>query len=106
MITFDDFKKLDIRIGKVVSAERVPDTDKLLKLMFDFGTEQRQVIAGIAETYKPEELIGLQMPVLINLEPKKLRGLESQGMILAIDEASKTALLSPNFEVSLGARIS
>lgn len=106
MITFDDFQKLDIRIGRVISAEKVPDTDKLLKLIFDFGTEQRQIIAGIAETYKAEDLIGMQMPVLVNLEPKKLRGFESQGMILAVDEDSKTAILSPNFKVSLGARIS
>jgi len=106
MITFEDFQKLDIRIGKIISAEKVPETDKLLKLVFDFGNEQRQVISGIAETYKPEDLIGMQMPVLINLEPKTFKGLESQGMILAIDEDNKTALLNPNFKVSLGAKIS
>ena len=103
MITFDDFKKLDIRIGKVVSAERIPGTDKLLKLIFDLGTEQRQVIAGIAEVIDNlESLVGKEMPVLVNLEPRKLRGYESQGMILAADTKGQPVLLYPEREVPPG----
>ena len=76
MITFDDFQKLDIRIGKIISAEKVPETDKLVKLIFDIGSEERQVIAGIAEYFDDIDiLIGKQMPLIINLEPRKMRGL-------------------------------
>lgn len=85
MITFDDFKKLDIRIGRVLSAEKVSGTDKLMKLEVDFGTEKRLLVAGIAQFFEPDHLIGKEVPVLMNLEPRSIRGIESQGMILAID---------------------
>lgn len=74
MITFDDFKKLEIRIGRILSAEKVEKTDKLLKLEIDFGTEKRQIVAGIAESYQPEQIIGREVPVLMNLEPRSIRG--------------------------------
>ena len=75
MVSFEDFKKLEIRIGRVISAEKIEGADRLLKLLFDFGTEQRQIIAGIAEYFPdPSFLVGRQMPVLVNLEPKMLKG--------------------------------
>ena len=106
MITIDDFTKLDIRIGKVLSAERVPEADKLLKLVFDFGEEQRQIMAGIAEHIEdPETLVGKEMPVVVNLEPRKLRGYESQGMILVAKDAERLSLLHPAQEVAPGSII-
>ena len=81
-ISFDDFAKLDIRIGTILEAERVPKTDKLLKLKIDTGLDQRTVVSGIAAFYKPEEAIGKKVTILINLEPRKIKGIESQGMIL------------------------
>jgi methionine--tRNA ligase beta chain len=106
MITFEDFKKLEIKIGTVKSAEKVPDTDKLLRIIFDLGEEERQVIAGIAEFYPDTEaLIGKQMPIVTNLEPRKLRGLESQGMIMAVDVEGKAILLHPDQQVPPGSII-
>lgn len=102
MITFDDFKKLDIRIGKILAAEKVEGTEKLLRLEIDFGLEKRQVVAGMAETYQPEQLIGREVPVLMNLEPRSIRGIESQGMILAADNSGKPVLLQPDGEVPPG----
>lgn len=85
MITIDDFKKLDIRIGHIVSAEKVLDADKLLKLSVNFGEEARQIISGISEFYpNPDDLIGKKCAFAYNLEPRTIRGLESQGMILAV----------------------
>jgi len=105
MITFDDFKKLEIRIGKILSAEKVEGTDKLLKLEMDFGTEKRQLVAGIAESYQPDQVVGKEIPVLMNLEPRSIRGVESQGMILAADVAGKPALLHPDGEVPPGSEV-
>ena len=105
MITFDDFKKLDIRIGKILSAEKVSGTDKLMKLEVDFGLEKRQMIAGIAEFFEPDHLIGKEIPVLLNLESRSIRGIESQGMILAIDVNGKPVLLHPEKEVPPGSVI-
>jgi len=113
MITFDDFQKLDIRIGTIIQAEKVPETDKLLKLSIDLGNdpsinsgqEKRTLVAGIAETYKPEELKGRQIPILTNLEPKTFKGIESQGMILAIDIEGKATLLNPDKKVPNGSKI-
>lgn len=103
MISFDDFKKLEIKIGKVTLAEKVEGADKLARLVFDFGNEQRQIIAGIAEFYPDlSVLVGKQMPVIINLEPKNLKGHESQGMILAVDVDGQPILLNPEKEVPPG----
>ena len=82
-ITFDDFKKVDIRIGKITSAEKIENSNKLLKLSVDFGTEHRQILAGIAKFYEPETLLGKLCPFVFNLETKVMGELESQGMILA-----------------------
>ena len=81
-ITFDDFSKLDIRTGVILEAEKVKKTKKLLKLKIDIGSEQRTVVSGIAEFYDPEKIIGQEVLLLANLAPRKLRGIESQGMIL------------------------
>lgn len=86
--TYDDFMKMDIRVGTILEAERVPKTDKLLKLKIDTGIDQRTVVSGIAVDHKPEDIIGKQVSILVNLEPRKIRGIESQGMILMAQDAS------------------
>jgi methionine--tRNA ligase beta chain len=105
VITFDDFKKLDIRIGTIISAARIPGTDKLLTLEIDVGTEKRQVVAGIAAMYLPDDLIGKEIPVLLNLEPRNIRGIESHGMILAVDADGQPILLHPDRIVPSGSTI-
>ncbi len=105
-ITFEDFQKLDIRMGKIVQAERVPGTDKLLKLMVELGDETRQLVAGIAESYAPEDVVGKMIPVLVNLEPRTIRGIESQGMILCpSDREGRPVLLLPERDVPPGAKV-
>jgi methionyl-tRNA synthetase len=95
-ITFDDFAKTDIRVGTILEAERVPKTDKLLKLKIDTGLDQRTVVSGIAEYHKPEDIIGQQVCILINLAPRKMKGIESQGMILmAKDPTGKLVFVQP-----------
>jgi len=106
MITFEDFKKLEIRIGKILEAERVENSNKLLKLKVDFGSEQRQILAGIAKFYEPESLVGKECPFAFNLEPKMLGELESQGMILCPSNADgQPVLLHPDKEVPPGSII-
>lgn len=102
-ISFDDFKKLDIRIGKIISAEKVENSNKLLKLNVDFGAEQRQILAGIAKFYEPDSLVGKECPFAFNLEPKSLGGLDSQGMILCPSDGDRPVLLHPDKEVPPGA---
>lgn len=102
MASFEDFRKLDIRIGKVITAEKVEGADKLLRLQIDFGNEKRQIIAGMAEFFEPTQFIGKEVPVLLNIEFKKFRGLESQGMILAADVDGKPVLLHPEHNVPEG----
>lgn len=109
IISFEDFKKLDIRIGKIISAERVEGSDKLLRLMVDFGEPNlpagRQVIAGLAQIYAPEVLVGKKCPFAYNLAPRMLKGLESQGMILCPSDSSGPVLLHPDKEVPPGSII-
>lgn len=105
MIAFDDFAKLEIRIGTIISAEKVADADKLLKLEIDLGEEKRQVVSGIADWYKPEDLVGKQVPVLMNLEPRTFKGVESQGMILAMDTDGKAVLMEPQEKVPNGSKV-
>ena len=104
MITIDDFKKLDIKIGKVKSVERIENADKLLKFIFDIGNgEERQILAGIAEFYPDiDSLIGKEFPLLLNLKPRMMRGLESQGMMLAVDVVGKAVLLHPDKDIPAG----
>jgi methionine--tRNA ligase beta chain len=105
MITYDDFIKLDIRIGTVTAAEKVQGTDKLIRLEIDIGEGTRQVVAGMAHTYAPQEFVGKQVPILVNLEPRKLKGIESQGMILAADVGGKPIMLIPDREVPPGSAV-
>jgi len=106
MIILDDFKKLDIRIGKVILAEKVSETDKLVKLVFDFGSEQRQIIAGIADFFPDlSVLVGKEMPVLINIEPRTFKGYNSEGMIIAADVEGEPVLLHPEKEIPPGSII-
>ena len=105
-IEFDDFGKMDIRAGTVMEAEKVPKTKKLLKLKIDTGIDKRTVVSGIAEYYKPEDLIGKQVSILVNLEPKKLKGIESQGMILCAENADGTlSIITPDQKVKNGSEI-
>lgn len=103
MITFDDFKKLEIRIGKVISVEKVTDADKLLKFIFDIGSEERQIMAGMAEFFPdPSVLVGKEMPLLLNIEPRDFRGYRSHGMIIAADLNGQPILLYPEIEIPAG----
>lgn len=105
-INFDDFMKMDVRVGTITEAEKVAKTKKLLKLTVDTGIDQRTIVSGIAEHYKPEEIIGKQVSVLVNLEPKKLKGIESQGMILMAEDADgKLSFVSPDQAVKPGSEI-
>lgn len=106
-IQYEDFSKLDIRVGTVVAAEMVPETDKLIKCTVDFGEEmgQRTIVSGIAQWKKPEELIGRQFPYIVNLAPRMLRGVESQGMLLAAGDESGVALLTPERALQAGTRL-
>jgi methionyl-tRNA synthetase len=105
-ITIDDFAKVDLRVGLVKVAERVPKSDKLLRLEVDLGTEVRQVLAGIAEAYAPETLVGRKVVIVANLAPRKMRGLESNGMIVAASlEGGKPVLAGFLEDVPVGARL-
>jgi methionyl-tRNA synthetase len=105
-ITIDDFAKVELRVGQVKVAERVPKADKLLRLEVDLGTEVRQVLAGIAESYAPETLIGRKVVIVANLAPRKLRGLESNGMIVAASPEGGKAILAGFLEdVPVGTRL-
>ena len=107
MITYEDFQKIEIKIGQVVSAEKVPETDKLLKLEVDFGEEKnRTIVSGIAHAITPEDIIGKQVPFVTNLEPRTIRGVESNGMIMvAIDEAENPVLLNPSQAIKPGSKV-
>ena len=105
--TFDDFQKMDIRIGTILSAERVPKTDKLLKLTIDTGIDKRTVVSGIAAYYEPEKIIGQQVCILVNLEPRKIKGIESQGMILMAENTDRSlAFVAPTKTIENGGNVS
>ncbi len=105
LISYDDFKKLDIRVALVENVEKVPKADKLYKLSIDLGTEKRILVAGLAEHYKAENLKGKKIVVLTNLEPRNLRGILSQGMLLAAVEGENVSILIPDKDLPPGARI-
>ena len=105
-VGFDDFTKMDIRLGKILSAEKVEKADKLLKMVVDTGIDQRTIISGIAEHYSPEEVVGKTVQVLMNLAPRKIRGVESQGMILmAENEAGELSFMVPEKDFTPGGDI-
>lgn len=107
LIAFDDFQKMDLRVGTVVEAEKVAKTKKLLKLLVDTGGDKRLIVSGIAEHFTPEQMIGKQVTVLANLAPREIKGIESHGMLLLAEEPStgKLILLSPAQEATAGATI-
>jgi len=104
-ISFEDFKKLDIRVGKILSAEKVEGSSKLLKLEVDFTEEKRQIVAGISQFYEIDSLINKEAVFAFNLEPKSLKGIESQGMILAASSENGPVLLIPDKEVPPGSNV-
>jgi len=105
MATLDDFKKIELKVGKILSAERVEGSEKLLKLRVALGAEERQVIAGIGKAYSPESLLNKNIVIVVNLEPRMLMGLESQGMLLAAEGADGPIILMPEHDAPAGARI-
>jgi methionyl-tRNA synthetase len=105
-IPFDDFMKLDIRIGKVEEVTQIPGSKNLFKLIVDFGSEKRQSVAGLLQYYKPEELMGKKFAFVLNLQRRKLIGIESQCMVLAADDAKgNVVLLCPEKDVAVGSRV-
>ena len=119
-VTFEDFEKLEIRIGRILSCERIEGTDRLLKLSVDLGGRRiikkeeqdsksarniRQIVSGIAQFYSPEDLVNKQCPFIVNLEPRKFKGVESWGMILAVGVDDKAVLLHPDKEVPEGSKV-
>ena len=105
MVTFDRFKEIELRVARIISAERVEGSEKLLRLRVSLGEEERQIIAGIGKKYSPDVLVGRQIIVVANLEPRMLMGFESQGMLLAADSPDGPVLLQPDSEVLSGATI-
>ncbi|MCD8186966.1 MAG: methionine--tRNA ligase subunit beta, partial [Rikenellaceae bacterium] len=105
-IQFDDFERMDIRVSRVIAAEKVAKTKKLLKLTVDTGIDQRTIISGIAEFYTPQEMIGKEVLVLINLAPRELKGIESKGMILMAQGADgRLRVVAPEEAAGVGAPI-
>jgi methionyl-tRNA synthetase len=106
-IIYDDFAKLDLRVGTILAAEKVEKADKLLKLEVDLGSEKRIIVSGIALHFKPEDLIGKQVVVVANLAPRKLKGIESNGMILSAEDANgKLHLINPGEIINPGSPVS
>lgn len=107
MVTVSEFQALDIRIGTIVSTEPIPRTNRLLRVRVDLGAESREVVAGIAGTYGPQDLIGLQVVLVANMAPATIRGVRSEGMLLAVgcDGAAGISLLTVDRPVANGARV-
>ena len=107
MVSIDDFAKIEMRIGTVVSCEAHPNADKLIVLNVDLGEEEpRQLVAGLRKWYEPADLVGQQVVVLVNLEPAVLRGVESRGMLLAVSDDDGVAILTVNRPTKPGSKIS
>jgi len=105
-ITFHDFKKIDMRVGEVEEAEQIPESRNLIKLIVDFGFEKRQCVAGLLNYYEPKELVGKKFAFLLNMEKRKLMGIESQCMILAAeDNKGNVVLISPENDIDVGSKI-
>jgi methionyl-tRNA synthetase len=105
-VPFDDFLKMDIRVGTVLECERVPKADKLLKFLIDDGMAKRTIVSGIAKYYKPEDLVGMQVCFIANFAPRKLKGVESQGMILSAQNPDGSlVVISPSAQVTPGSQV-
>jgi methionyl-tRNA synthetase len=105
MITFEDFQKIDLRVAKIIKAEKVENSDKLVKLEIDLGNEKRTIVAGIGKKYSPEELMGQLIIVVANLEPKEIKGIKSEGMLLAADSENGPVLIVPLEQVYVGTKV-
>lgn len=105
MITFDDFKKVELKVARIIEAEEVVGAEKLLKLQIDLGGEKRQIVAGIKKTYQAKDIIGREIIVVVNLEPRMVMGIESNGMLLAASDDSGPVLLRPDKDVPPGSGI-
>ena len=104
-ITIDDFMKIQLKTATVLSAERVPNSEKLIKLQVDLGNEKRQIVAGIGKKYEPDALLGKRIVIVANLQPRKLMGIESQGMVLAAGEANVEGLITVLEDVTPGMKV-
>ena len=107
IITYDDFVKVQLKVGKIIDAEEIPNADKLYKLTVDLGEEKRTICAGIKEYYSKDELLNKKVIVVVNLAPRIMRGITSQGMLLAAsnEEHSKVILISPEKDIEVGANV-
>ena len=105
MITLGEFQKIDLRVGKILQIERVENSKKLVKLEIDLGKEKRTIVAGIGKKYLPEELIGQLIIVVANLEPKEVKGIKSEGMLLAVDSQNGPVLIVPLEQVFVGEKV-
>lgn len=106
MITFEDFEKIDLRLAKIISAERVDGSEKLLKIQAEIGEEKRQIIAGIGKFYAPEDLINKTIVVVANLEPRMMMGLESQAMLLAVKDGENLSVIVSEKQMLSGLKLS
>jgi len=105
-ISFDEFQKLDLRVGKIVEANQIPGSRNLIRIIVDFGTEKRQAVAGLLQWYKPEDLVGKKCVFILNLQRRKMMGVESQCMIFAAeDEKGNVVVLQPEKDIAPGSRI-
>jgi len=105
-IPFEDFQKLDLRIGKITEADQIPGSRNLIRMIVDFGTEQRQAVAGLLQWYKPQDLAGKKCVFLLNLQRRKMMGVESQCMVLAAeDDKGNVLVLQPEKDIAEGSRI-
>ena len=105
-ISFNEFMKLDLRVGKIVEAQQIAGSRNLIRMIVDFGTERRQSVAGLLQWYKPEELVGNKYAFILNLQRRKLMGIESQCMIFAAeDDKGNVVLIKPEKDVAMGSKI-
>jgi len=106
LIPFNEFKKLDLRVGKIIESEKVVGSKNLIRLVVDFGDEKRQAVAGLLQYYKPEELLGKKYMFILNLERKKFMGIESQCMVFAAEDGKgKVVLMQPEKDIEPGSRV-
>jgi len=106
MVSFEEFKKLDLRVARIVDVKEHPDADKLYLVRIDVGDAEKQIVAGIRAYYSPEELVGKKIVVINNLEPATIRGQESNGMLLAAGDGNSIVVLTPDKDMDAGARVS
>ena len=105
-ISFEEFQKLDMRIGKILEANQIPGSRNLIRMIVDFGTEKRQAVAGLLQWYKPEQLVGKKCAFILNLQRRKFMGVESQCMILAAeDEKGNVVILQPEKDIAEGSKV-